>query len=527
MVAVGGFPMGIDATAYEARGSALETLAEVDELRRPGQDLIIAVDRLDYTKGIPQRLLAFERLLERHAELRGKVRLIQVAAPSREDVGAYRQIRRTVDELVGRINGRFAVPGYDPINYLGTTLPPERLAALYRAATVALITPLRDGMNLVSKEFVASRADGDGVLVLSEFAGAAAELSGALLVNPYDLDQVADALHTALTMPPRDRRARMRNLRRRVRWHDVHRWAQEFLAAVTAPDHPGAGSNPPDLRKLTAPEAIVDELLTPFPPAITIIVDYDGTLVPFAQRPEDGAPDEELLHLLLALQGLPDVDVHVISGRRQDDLAHWLGHLSIGLHAEHGRVSRDPGPMTWPGAPSDRPEWMPAVRALMEARAARMPSSFVEEKAYALAWHYRMVPEPEGSRGAAALRRELAAVLRGTAAQVIAGHRLIEVREQSANKGIVVQALAAAHPASRLFVAGDDVTDEDMFVSAPADAVTVKIGPGRTHARFQLAGPEQLRSVLRAIAQRLSEQTATTPAADPALDAAPRQPVGV
>ena len=235
--------------------------------------------------------------------------------------------------------------------------------------------------------------------------------------------------------------------------------------------------------------------------------DYDGTLVPFAQRPEDGAPDEELLHLLLALQGLPDVDVHVISGRRQDDLAHWLGHLSIGLHAEHGRVSRDPGPLTWPGAPSDRPEWMAGVRGLMDARAARMPSSFVEEKAYALAWHYRMVSEPEGSRGAAALRRELATLVRGSAAQVVAGHRLIEVREQSANKGLVVRALAAAHPEGRLFIAGDDVTDEDMFVSAPASAVTVKIGPGRTQARFQVAGPEQLRSLLRGIAKRLSAQS--------------------
>jgi trehalose 6-phosphate synthase/phosphatase len=231
---VAAFPMGIDAEAFAATASQPSVRLEEGRLRKVAGDarLIVAIDRLDYTKGIPRRLLAFERSLERFPSLRGRVRLVQVAAPSREAVGAYREYRRTVDELVGRINGRFAALGHDPIHYISRSLSRERLVAWYRAASVGLVTPLRDGMNLVAKEFVASRANDDGVLVLSEFAGAAGELSSALLVNPYDLDDVAVAIRTAVEMPLGQQRERMRTLREQVFNHDVHRWAAEFLAAL-------------------------------------------------------------------------------------------------------------------------------------------------------------------------------------------------------------------------------------------------------------------------------------------------------
>lgn len=232
-VELGVFPMGVDAAAFAARASADGVEREAVALKGPSSHLLVGVDRLDYSKGIPRRLLAIEDLLNRYPTWRGKIRLIQIAAPSRERVRAYRRYRREVDELVGRINGTFGTPTWSPIQNISANMSMKSLAVLYRAADVMLVTPIRDGMNLVAKEFVASRVDGDGVLILSEFAGAAAELHEALQVNPYDTHAVADAIHRALTMNHTDRATRMERLRTRVLGRDVHWWADSFLEALS------------------------------------------------------------------------------------------------------------------------------------------------------------------------------------------------------------------------------------------------------------------------------------------------------
>jgi trehalose 6-phosphate synthase/phosphatase len=233
-VRLGVFPMGIDAADFARRADSQAVGAKVEQYRADGQRLLVGVDRLDYSKGIPRRLLAFERLLEAHPEWRGHVRLIQVAVPSRDQVGAYRDFRREVDGLVGRINGRFATPNWTPIHYLYRSVGSETLLALYRAADVMLVTPLRDGMNLVAKEFLAARIDEGGVLVLSEFAGAAETLTDAMIVNPYDVDGTAAAIHAALVMDPTERIARMRALRANVNDRDVHGWVAAFLQELAA-----------------------------------------------------------------------------------------------------------------------------------------------------------------------------------------------------------------------------------------------------------------------------------------------------
>jgi trehalose 6-phosphate synthase/phosphatase len=509
-VRVADFPMGIDAAAYEELAKDEAVIGEMARLRRASGEaqLIVSVDRLDYTKGIPRRLLSFERLLERYPSLRGHVRLIQVAAPSREAVSQYREYRRSVDELVGRINGRFATLGHDPIQYISRSLPRERLVALFRAASVALVTPLRDGMNLVSKEFVASRIDEDGVLILSEFAGAAAELSGALLVNPYDLDGVASALRHGLVMPAAERGDRMRGLRARVIEHDVHRWSREFVSALhkekrRAARSAAAGSG---LADAVRPLDVLAELDPGLRGPLTLILDYDGTLVPLKPRPEEAWPDDEILRLLATLAGLPEVTVHVTSGRRRDDLERWLGHLPLGLHAEHGLWSRAPGQPDWQQRLGARPAWLDGVRPRLEARVRDVAGSFVEEKEASLAWHYRNVEPPIGDRAARALRRELAETLRPGDATVLDGNKVIEVREASIHKGLPVRELVDAQPGSRMLIAGDDATDEDMFAAAPREAITVRVGPGRTRARFRVAGPDQVRSLLAELARRRAGQ---------------------
>lgn len=231
-VTLGIYPMGVDAAGFAERADTPEVGAAARALKTGAQRLLIGIDRLDYSKGIPRRLLALERLLETHPEWCEHVRLVQVAIPTRGRIGAYRRFRDEVNALVGRINGEFATPTWTPIHYMHRGVADELLLALYRAADVLLVTPVRDGMNLVAKEFAAARSDEDGVLVLSEFAGAADELTDALIVNPYDVDGLSETLHRALTMERGERRERMRALRAQVLAHDVHRWAGAFLDAL-------------------------------------------------------------------------------------------------------------------------------------------------------------------------------------------------------------------------------------------------------------------------------------------------------
>ncbi|HVR77632.1 MAG TPA: trehalose-6-phosphate synthase [Acidimicrobiia bacterium] len=228
-------PISVDVAENRAVANSPEALAMSSRLRHDLGDpehVILGVDRLDYTKGIDLRLRAFEVMLQRHPELIGKVSLVQIAVPSREDVGEYQLIRRLVEELVGRINGRFARAAWTPIHYLYRTFPFTDLVGAYLTADVMLVTPLRDGMNLVALEYVATRRDNTGALILSEFAGAAERLGDALIVNPYDIDGLAVALHSAVVMEPEEQNRRMARLRRSVGRWDVHSWAKHNLEAI-------------------------------------------------------------------------------------------------------------------------------------------------------------------------------------------------------------------------------------------------------------------------------------------------------
>jgi trehalose 6-phosphate synthase len=207
------------------------------EIRRELGDpqvLLLGVDRLDYTKGIRHRLKAYGELLDEGRLSPQSTTFVQVASPSRENVGAYQQLRDEVELLVGRINGDHGQVGHAPVQYLHQSFPMEEMAALYLAADVMLVTALRDGMNLVAKEYVAARSDDRGALVLSEFTGAADELAGAILINPHDIDGTKDAITYAAHLDPREARKRMRRLRRRVLNHDVAAWSEQFLAVLTA-----------------------------------------------------------------------------------------------------------------------------------------------------------------------------------------------------------------------------------------------------------------------------------------------------
>jgi trehalose 6-phosphate synthase/phosphatase len=495
-VALGVFPMGVDAALFSELAGTEEVQRRAAEHRAAGERLLVGIDRLDYTKGIPRRLLAYDALLRDHPELRGKIRLVQVAVPSRENVEAYAEYRARVDALVGRIHGEYATPRWSPIHYLHRGLSQPEIVALYRAADALLVTPQRDGMNLVAKEFVASRPDGDGVLVLSELAGAAAELAEAVMVNPYDVERTAAALHRALEMPEEERRTRMAALRERVMGYDVSGWARSFLARLErTPAHAAAG---PAFSSAASLRAALDRAAAAL--HLALLLDYDGTLVPFASTPELAAPGPELLTLLGRLAARPRTEVHLVSGRPRRTMERWFGALDVGLHAEHGVWSRFAGG-GWEGAPLPEMPWRQSVRTILRDFAERTPGSLIEEKTAGFAWHYRSADPEYGAVQAKELSLHLSTVLSSVPVEILPGDKVVEVRIHGIHKGRVASQVARRAPEGTVFLAlGDDRTDEDLFAALPGGSVAIHVGPGPSRAPLRIPDVRAARRLLAAIA---------------------------
>jgi trehalose 6-phosphate synthase/phosphatase len=499
-VRVGAFPMGIDVEQFGNLAASETVLREVAKIREQAgpKRILLGVDRLDYTKGIPRRLMAFERFLNVYPEWRDSVRFVQVGVPSRDNVENYRMFRKEVNELVGRINGTAGTVTDVPVHYLTRSVSREELVALFRAADVMLVTPLRDGMNLVAKEFIASRTDEDGVLVLSEFAGAADELGEALLVNPYDIDACADAMARALTMTAAERGARMRALMRRVNANSIHAWTEHFVRTL---DTVSADDSTRVVPLSTEAEVVTVISRLRNAPSIGLLLDYDGTLVPLNDTPELAKPDPALIDLLRTLASRPDTAVHIIAGRGRDTLEAWLGDLPVTLWAEHGLWRRDAGSREWQRTMSPDRAWMDRVRPVLEAAMENTPGSLIENKSDSLAWHYRMSDAVQGVEAALALRARLAQMFPSHEVETIAASKVVEVRPHGLHKGLAMQALAAERPASSLLVAiGDDRTDEDMFQYVPPTGIAIHVGAEPTRAALRLADVHAVRSFLGEIA---------------------------
>ena len=496
LVRIGQFPISIDTDHFMQASSTPEVEKAAAEIRAQhnGCKILFGADRLDYTKGLRRRVLAVERLLERSPELVGKFKLIQVASPSRVKVDAYAQLRRSLDELVGRVNGRFSTVNWSPVQWLFQTMKFDELVPLYRAADVMLVTPTRDGMNLVAKEFVACRNDDDGVLVLSEFTGAAWELGEAVLVNPYDIDGIARAIHSALTMPEEERRFRMTRLRRRVRGWTVHAWVQSFDRAFSQITH--------DNQRLRETRVLPQHEIARMKAAdhLVLVLDYDGTLVPFAKLPELAVPDSELLELLNALAARPKTELHVASGRDCDTLGRWFAGLDATLHAEHGLWKRERGQTEWRKTAALEDGWKDKARVIMEEFAARTPGAIVEEKTAALCWHFRQCEPRFAELQERELRLHLAEMFSNQPVEVVRGSKVVELRQFGIHKGLIVSALQAAAPRDALLVAvGDDTTDEDMFKHMPADSIGIHVGPLASRAQYRLGGHHAVRALLKEI----------------------------
>jgi trehalose 6-phosphate synthase/phosphatase len=474
----------------------------LEDLRRrfAARRILLAIDRLDYTKGIPERLRAFRLLLERSPDLKGRVVLVQVAVPTREPLALYNKLRHEVNELVGEINGDFGTPEWTPVVYIRRAIPRSDLLALYAAADVGWVAPLLDGMNLVAKEYVACQQGGEGVLLLSEFAGAAAEMGEALLVNPYDEERTALALERALAMPAEERRERMVALHRRVVRNNAIAWSQRFLAALqqaAAARSQGGGELPqplPVADALAAHRAADRRLL---------MLDYDGTLTPFAGRPRDAAPLPDLKDLIRRLASQTSQQLAIVSGRPRTTLEPWFGDIpGLWLAAEHGALLRSPSSRDWETLRPHMPvDWKARVLPVLEHFVDRTPGSFVEEKEFSLVWHHRMADPEFGEWLANELVAVLEELLAGTDLLAMRGQKCVEVRLVWANKGEVWTHVEGTGPAPSFRLAiGDDRTDEDLFERLPPDSWTVHVGEGPSLARFRLPHTRAVRRLLEDLA---------------------------
>ena len=505
-IGLGTHPIGIDADRFQALLDAPETDAAVVDLRQrfAGSKLILGVERLDYTKGVPLKLDAFERVLERDPARAREVTLLQVLVPSRLSHPDYQELRRVIEQRVARVNGRFGQPGVVPVQYLHRSVSPHELAALYRFAHVGLVTPLRDGMNLVAQEYVWCQRDQHGVLVLSEFAGAAQVLSGALLVNPWNVDQVADTLEEALALDADEKRGRMRDMQRRVEAIAAPRWAAGFLEALARSartQREGTTGDPVD-------EACVGRWVATAQaaPARRFLLDYDGTLRELTPRPELARPTDELLDLLGRLARLPGTQVHVVSGRDRATLGAWFDGLDVYLCADHGFSARAPGG-EWCTPGEVDLTWMPQVRAMLDDVAADVPRTFVEEKAVSVAWHYRLAELDYGHWRALELQHGLEEALAGEPVEVIPGRAVVEVRAAGVNKGNYARHVLAESPGPAFVLAiGDDRTDDDLFRAVHRHGPTIQVGVRAAHqAGYQLATPAEVRRLLSRFVAELGQ----------------------
>ena len=499
-VSLGVYPIGHNRAAFDAVTAKPDFPERVEKLRGEIGDrrVVLSVERLDYTKGIPEKLRAIDRFLAQHPERRSDTMFYIVAVPSRQSVDAYRDLTEEVQLAVGDLNGRYSTVSRQPVHFYNRAVSMDRLAALYAVADVALVTPLIDGMNLVAKEYVDCRgAPGasPGTLVLSEMAGAAQELPGAILVNPYDAQGVAEAIATALARTDQEAIELMTPMRARVRDTDAEAWARVFVDDLERERH---------AVRDTAAE-VADALLDRIADAnvLGLVLDYDGTLREFVPRPEDAIPTAKTLELLATLTKLPQVRVAIVSGRPEGFLTQHLGHLDLTLVAEHGFRHRVAGGQWVDAHPRADLTWLSTVEPILAQAAKLTPGTFVERKKSALVWHYRQADPEFGAWKAGDLVEALTSVVANMPVEVHHGHKIVEVASQQVSKGASLDALAKSWSADVVVAIGDDRTDESMFRRRDAMAAleTIKVGPGSTYAAWRLPTVRAVHELLEGIVE--------------------------
>ncbi|HYV93241.1 MAG TPA: bifunctional alpha,alpha-trehalose-phosphate synthase (UDP-forming)/trehalose-phosphatase [Chitinophagales bacterium] len=499
-IKAGAFPISIDYEKFREATLRPEAGVEIQKLKEllGGQKLIFSVDRLDYTKGIVHRLQGYELFLKEHPEWRERVVFNMVIVPSRDEIPKYKEMHNQIDALTGRINSEYSTLAWRPILYQYKSLQFEEMIALYDMSDVGLITPVRDGMNLVAKEYVASQRHTTGVLILSEMTGAAAELQEALMVNPTDKKEIADAILQALEMPEEERKQRMQRMQLHLKEYDVVDWTTDFIQQLN------------EVKKMNQTES--SNALTPgVIRSITqdyhrahrriLFFDYDGTLVPIQPNPDAAIPDEALLQMLYRFGSDEKNIVVLVSGRSREFLDRWFGKLPLTLVAEHGAFTRMPF-SDWIRITPESVPWKTTAAELLKGLTEKFPGSMLEVKDQSVAWHYRNAPKVSTNE-IELLKNQFMPLIQAHGLQLLEGSKVLEIKHASFNKGTVVQQFLSLMKDAFMLAIGDDKTDEDIFRSIPSPAYTIKVGEPSTNARYYV---RDQRKVLELLMNLLSQQ---------------------
>lgn len=494
IIEVDAFPMGIDYDKYARSAASPKTIEKEIRYRTSlgDQQLVLSIDRLDYSKGIPERLKAFEIFLEKYPEYHSKVSIILIVVPSRKNVEQYQELKEEVDLLVGRINGEYGKLNWTPVHYFYRSFPLEALSAFYRMAHVALITPMRDGMNLVCKEFIASRLDQKGVLILSEMAGASKELSESILINPNDINGIVEALREALTMPDDEQVRRISVMQETIKRYNIHHWVKMFMERLTVII---------EERKSLATKNIdnntIKSLFDSYKKASKrlLFLDYDGTLTGFKSNPQSVRPDNELLKVLANIAKDKKNRVVIISGRDKSTLEKWMADLPIDIIAEHGIWLKEKEGH-WQTIETLSSNWKEEIRSVLDMYVNRTPGSFIEEKDYSLVWHYRKVETGLGELRTRELSSHLKYLTTDKNLQVLEGDMVVEIKSAMVNKGRAALKWLEKFPHDFTLAVGDDWTDEDTFRVMPPNAYTIKVGGTTSAAKYNIDSYREVRKLL-------------------------------
>ncbi len=493
LVRIAEFPMGIDYGKYASARKSREVKATMKRYKKRYHKLkiIAAVDRADPSKGLLERLKAYRQLLKQTPKLHGKVVFAMIAAPSRTEVPAYQRLSKQLLSLVKDINAEYGTQKWQPVDYMNESKPFEEVSALFAVADVAFIAPLRDGMNLAAKEFVASKDKG-GALILSETAGAAAELHDALIVNPKQQNTVVNALQESLKMPRREVRRRMKRMQKQMAENTVQDWAKTFIDTLQKPV-PGTKARPKLLQN-----GQLDQMITNYKQSRKrlLMLDYDGTLIPFSTDYKSTDPPKTVLNILRELQKNPNNDIVLVSGRGEPDLQRWFGKLGINLVGEHGAVNKKVGARSWSTSGRAESRWKKAVLPTLKQYADLTPGAQVEVKSHSLVWHYRDASPYYAQKHIVVIKRLLKPILRTYGLQLSRGNKILEIKDPRINKGWVAgQWLKNKY--DFVLAIGDDLTDEELFSALPAKGYGVKVGRGATAAPYRLGDYRDVRDVLK------------------------------